>query len=387
MFNKQWRFLVAVFIALGLTATACGDNLEVEVGTEDADSETDGAEDSDGDDDAMEDEDAMEDDGADADLAMPGEGKTVQMARGNWQETQFQNTVIQQLLVELGYEVDTPEEIAPATFFPALAQGDFDVWASTWPLNHDPLAEGEMPGGGIIADNITNVGLMMSSGALQGILVDKASVEEFGFTTMDELLDNPDAVAHFDTDGDGVADINGCDDGWGCQKVINDTIEQNGWGDRVAQVSATHSALFAESQANFDQGEGVLQYVWTPTAFVGKLVPGRDVQWLAMDAASALPEQQVASEVGDSCTATPCITGFSPSDIVVSANNEWLADNPSAQALLEGFKMNPIDVAVVAVAIDGGANTQADIESAAAKWIEDNRETLTPLLDEARAAG
>ena len=48
-------------------------------------------------------------------MSLPGEGITVQMARGNWAETNFQNTVIQKLLDELGYDVPIPEEIAPAT--------------------------------------------------------------------------------------------------------------------------------------------------------------------------------------------------------------------------------------------------------------------------------
>ena len=151
-------------------------------------------------------------------MSLPGEGITVRMARGNWAETNFQNTVLQKLLSELGYDVPIPEEIAPATFFPALALGDFDLWASTWPLFHDPLTAGELPAGGIIADHVSNVGTMMSSGALQGLLVDIASVEQFGFTTLNELLDNPDAVAHFDSDGNGRADLNGCDDGWGLSK-------------------------------------------------------------------------------------------------------------------------------------------------------------------------
>ncbi len=382
---------MALFMALTFVAAACGSDAEEAV----TDAAQDVADDATGDDDAMEDEgdDAMEDEGDDAmeedagSGVLPGEGKSVVMARGNWVETSFQNYVVQQLLTELGYEVNRPEEIAPATFFPAAAQGDYDLWASTWPLNHDPLTEGESPAGGVIADYVDNVGTMMASGALQGLLVDKASVEEFGFTTLNELLENPDAVAHFDSDDDGKADINGCDDGWGCQKVINDTITQNGWDDKIAQVSATHSALFAESQASFDTGGPVLQYVWTPTAFVGKLVPGRDVLWLAVDPSTTLDGQDGVSEVGDSCTATPCTTGFTPSDIVVTANTAWLDDNPAAKTLLEGFKMDPVAVAVQAVAIDAGANSEEDIADAAAKWIVDNRETLDPLLDSAKAAG
>lgn len=368
MKTSKWRLLIAVFLAFTLLAAACGDDDEDETAT--TPEATDG-------DDMSEPEEEM---------ALPGEGITVRMARGNWAETNFQNTVVQKLLIELGYDVPTPEEIAPATYFPALAQGDFDLWASTWPLNHDPLTEGELPGGGIIADRVSHVGTMMSSGALQGILVDKASVEQFGFTTLNELVENPDAVAHFDTDGNGRADLNGCDDGWGCQKVMNDTIAQNGWDDRIEQISATHSALFAESQASFDAGGPVLQYVWTPTAFVGKLVPGRDVLWLAVAPDSTLEGQDGVSNVGDACTADPCTTMFTPSDIVVTANNDWLDANPAAKVLLEGFVMDPVAVAVVAVAIDAGSDSQEDIGAAADDWIAANRDVLDPLIEAALAA-
>ncbi len=323
---------------------------------------------------------------AEPETALPGDGVTVTMARGNWIETNFQNYVVQQLLQELGYEVTDPEEIAPATFYPAVAQGDYDLWASSWPLNHTPLLEGESPDGGTFGDKARYIGKMMASGALQGLLVDIPSFERFGFTTLGELLDNPEAVAYFDTDGDGKADINGCDDGWGCQKVINDTLAKNGWDDRAAQVSATHSALFAESQASFTAGGPVLQYVWTPTAFVGKLVPGRDVLWLAIEPEQALEGQDGVSAVGDACTNDPCTTMFTPSDIVVTANKDFLAANPAAASLLENFELDPLAVAVQAVAIDAGANSDAEIAAAAADWIAANRDRIDPWIEAALAA-
>ena len=359
------RALLALLLAFGVFAAACGSD---DSSADDASATTAPA-------------------ATEAPASLPGEGVSVTMARGNWIETYFQNYVVQQLLEELGYEVSAPDEITPATFYPAVAQGDFDLWASSWPLNHTPLLEGESPDGGTFGDKAGYVGTMMASGALQGLLVDIPSVEMFGFSTLEELLDNPDAVAHFDTDGDGKADINGCDDGWGCQKVINDTIAQNGWEDRIAQVSATHSALFAESQASFAAGGPVLQYVWTPTAFVGKLVPGRDVVWLAIEPDHALEGQDGVSAVGDACTADPCTTMFTPSDIVVTANKQFLADNPAAASLLANFKLDPLAVAVQAVAIDAGADSEEEIKAAAQQWIADNRATIDPWIDEALAAG
>ena len=318
---------------------------------------------------------------------LPGEGVQVTMARGNWIETNFQNFVVQLLLEELGYDVSDPEEIAPATFYPAVAQGDYDVWASSWPLNHTPLLEGESPDGGTFGDKARYIGKMMASGALQGLLVDIPSVEQFGFTTLGELLDNPDAVAHFDSDGDGKADINGCDDGWGCQKVIDDTLANNGWDDRAQQISATHSALFAESQASFAGGGPLLQYVWTPTAFVGKLVPGRDVLWLAIEPDQTLEGQDGVSAVGDACTNDPCTTMFTPSDIVVTANKDFLAANPAAASLLENFELDALAVAVQAVAIDAGADSEAQIKAAAAEWIANNRDRIDPWIEAALTAG
>ncbi|MDE0137997.1 MAG: glycine betaine/L-proline ABC transporter substrate-binding protein ProX [bacterium] len=358
------RAFLAVLTALMLMAAACGDDSST---TDTAPATTEAQP-------------------AEPEAALPGEGVTVTMARGNWIETNFQNYVVQQLLQELGYEVTDPEEIAPATFFPAVAQGDYDLWASSWPLNHTPLLEGESPDGGTFGDKARYIGKMMASGALQGLLVDIPSVERFGFTTLGELLDNPEAVAHFDSDGDGKADINGCDDGWGCQKVINDTLAKNGWDDRAAQVSATHSALFAESQASFTAGGPVLQYVWTPTAFVGKLVPGRDVLWLAIEPEQALEGQDGVSAVGDACTNDPCTTMFTPSDIVVTANKDFLAANPAAASLLENFELDPLAVAVQAVAIDAGANSDAEIAAAAAEWIAANRDKIDPWIEAALAA-
>ena len=374
MNTSSGRALLAILLTIGLLAAACGGDDGSTTGTAPAPAP----------------EPAPTPDPAPApepEPSLPGEGVQVTMARGNWIETNFQNYVVQQLLEELGYEVSDPEEIAPATFFPALAQGDYDLWASSWPLNHTPLLEGESPDGGTFADKARFIGRMMASGALQGLLVDIPSVERFGFTTLGELLDNPEAVAHFDTDGDGKADINGCDDGWGCQKVIDDTLSMNGWDDRAQQISATHSALFAESQANFALGGPVLQYVWTPTAFVGKLVPGRDVLWLAIEPDQALEGQDGISAVGDACTKDPCTTMFTPSDIVVAANNDFLAANPAAKSLLENFEMDALAVAVQAVAIDAGADSEAEIKAAAADWIADNRDKVDPWIEAALAAG
>ncbi len=97
MKTSKWRLLIAVFLAFTLLAAACGDDDEDETAT--TPEATDG-------DDMSEPEEEMSE--PEEEMALPGEGITVRMARGNWAETNFQNTVVQKLLIELGYDVPTP---------------------------------------------------------------------------------------------------------------------------------------------------------------------------------------------------------------------------------------------------------------------------------------
>jgi len=111
------------------------------------------------------------------------------------------------------------------------------------------------------------------------------------------------------------------------------------------------------------------------------------VLWLAIEPDQALEDQDGVSGVGDACTNDPCTTMFTPSDIVVAANKEFLATNPAAASLLENFEMDALAVAVQAVAIDAGANSDAEIAAAATEWIADNRDRIDPLIEAALAAG
>ena len=59
--------------------------------------------------------------------------------------------------------------------------------------------------------------------------MDKATADANGIVDLSDIGDNPAVAALFDTDGNGKAELFGCNDGGGCQIVINDTIALNGW--------------------------------------------------------------------------------------------------------------------------------------------------------------
>lgn len=315
----------------------------------------------------------------------PGEGVTVVAARPNWDTSFFDTEVVVKLLEELGYEVTPPEdkELAPEVFYPALARGEVDFWAEGWFPLHDPFFEEEVPGVGTVADAVSPVGMMVHAGALQGYLVDMASAEEHGVTSLSQIAEDPDLAAVYDRDGDGKADLIGCNEGWGCAVAIDELIEREGWEDAIEHVQGEYSALMVDTIARIERGEPALYYTWTPNWTVGALVPGQDVVWI--EAPSPPGEDTAVSGVAG-CVADPCEMGFIPNDLRIVANNDFLAENPAAAKLFELIEIPVEDINAQNLRMNEGENTQEDIERHAEEWIAAHRDLVDGWLEEARAA-
>ena len=312
---------------------------------------------------------------------LPGEGVTINMARANWTTSYMQAEIYRALLKELGYTVGRPAELSPTDFYPKLAAGELDFWPSAWTISHTPILQGEFEGG-TMADKVTFVGEEMLGGGLEGIIVDLPTATQFNITTLDDIATRPELAAIFDTNGNGIPDVAGCDEGWGCQAVLNNIISENGWEGQIEQISGTHGALFAEQAARFTNGKPVLSYVWTPGAFVTELVPSEDVYWLGVR--NPAPEHSVPAPLPeDQCRFQPCTLGWSAQDIKVAANNDFLAANPPAARLLELVKIRVLDVNLQTVKMAAGEDTDEDIERHAAEWIEANRNEVGGWLWEA----
>lgn len=68
------------------------------------------------------------------------EAPTIRMARADWDTGHFQAAIHRQLLEELGYAVTDPADatMSAASFYPVLARGELDLWASGWFPLHEP---------------------------------------------------------------------------------------------------------------------------------------------------------------------------------------------------------------------------------------------------------
>lgn len=308
----------------------------------------------------------------------PGEGKTVRMGQATWDTGWFHAEIYSQLLEELGYTVEGPLTLDNPPFYQSVGQGDLDLWVNGWFPLHDtyrPAFEG----------SAEIVGAVARAGALEGYLVDRAAVEEFGITSLEDFK-RDEVRAAFDRNGDGLADMVACPPGWGCEINIEHHMDAYGLRDHVNPIKAGYAAAMADAVAAYGDGEHILFYTWTPNWTVNELVPGEDVMWIEVPEVN-LPDMSLADaatlEGVEGCVDDPCTLGFPANDIVPVANSAFLEGNPAVRALLEQASIPLADIFEQNAAMNDGDD---DIERQAAEWIEENRETVDRWLEAARAA-
>lgn len=337
----------------------------------------------------------------------PGEGVTVHMARADWATGYFQAAVYRQVMQELGYEVTDPadRELAASLAYLAMAEGDLHFWVNSWYPGHWNWWEAEMPDGSTVGDHLEVPGAVFKSGGLQGYLISMEFADQYGVYTMEQLNNNPDALAAYDADdpvpGNGKADIYGCPESWTCDNVILSQIAFGGW-DNIQQVIAGYDAMVAEATVKANNGEPMIIYTWTPSAYITKMIPGVNVYWLAVE--NVLDDSNPTGEEGgeqydmrpgianvgaDHCPAATdagCQIGWVIADISVTANKAFLESNPAAATLLSVMNLPIVDVSIAQVEQSAGRDSEEDINEMAAEWIATNRDTVDGWIEEALAA-
>jgi len=314
-----------------------------------------------------------------ATAAATDDEKVVRMARPTWDTGWFQAEVYGLLLERLGYRVEGPVTMSNPEFYAAVAAGKVDLWASGWFPLHDSYIEG--------VDSVEVVGTQVDDGALQGYFVDAATAEAYGITNLGDLADA--AVAGlFDHDGDGLADLVGCEVGWSCAATIDHHLSAYGLTGTVEHVQGDYSPLITETLARHRAGQPVLYYTWTPNWTVGVMVPGRDAVWLEVpfpslpaDQASALERTAIAGI--DGCVNDPCQTGWPPNDIRVVANSDFLDANPSVQRLLDQVVIPLEEISAQNVRMVQLGGDPQDIRRHAEEWIEANLAAVTRWVETA----
>lgn len=314
-------------------------------------------------------------------------GGQVTMARATWDTGWFQAAIYAQLIEELGYEVNDPSELTrdANTFYPAVAQEEVDLWANGWFPLHNIYLSRELFSGDLISEPIEPIGFEVRAGAIQGYLIDKATADANNITSMSDLADAS-IAALFDDDGDGQADLQGCNDGWGCHLKIDSHIAELDWGPNVEQVSSDYNDLLNDVvRPKVEAGEPVLFYTWTPNWTIDVLVPGEDVVWLESPALEEDAGLDSVSGLAGCAGDDPCDLGWPVNDIRAVANIEFLEENPPIRRLLEVVEIPLQDIADQNARMAMEAEySESQIRADAASWIEDNRDLVDSWLETAR---
>ena len=322
---------------------------------------------------------------AKTEAAQIGQGRTIRMARATWDTGWFQAEVFKQLFVALGYQVEGPRTYDNAAFYQAVARGDVDLWVNGWfPLHETHLTHEATRAA------VEVIGFEVQGGALQGYLVDKISAEAFNITSLADFK-RPEVAATFDPDGDGRANLIGCNVGWGCEQIIEHHLDTYGLRGVIEHVQGDYSPLMLNTISQFEKGTPIFFYTWTPNWTIGALIPGNDVVWIEVPFPSLPAEQRhlenntTIAEV-DGCVNTPCALGFPPNDIRTVANKTFLEANPAIRTLLDRVAIPLNDISVQNAQLLAGEDDQDDIVRHAQEWIETHQVEVDGWLAEAVAA-
>lgn len=306
---------------------------------------------------------------------LPGKGVKVQPLKSSIAEETFQTMLVMRGLEALGYDVEPIKEIEYAAGHVAIANGDATFLADHWdPLHIDFFknAGGE--------EKLSRAGIY-SNNALQGYLIDKKTADEYGITNLGQLK-APKIAKLFDADGDGKADLAGCNPGWGCEKVIEHQLDAFGLRDTVTHNQGSYSAIIADTIARHQAGKPVFYYTWTPYWVSGVLVPGKDVTWLQV------PFSSLPGERKDVDTALPDGSnyGFQANTQRIVANRKFVEENPAAGKLFSIMKLSSNAISAQNLRMRDGEKSAKDIARHTDAWIKANQATFDGWIAEAKAA-
>ncbi|GGJ93802.1 glycine betaine ABC transporter substrate-binding protein [Pseudomonas matsuisoli] len=304
----------------------------------------------------------------------PGDGVEVTPIFPTISEERFRGEIAMAGLSELGYDVQKPKETDYPAMMLALSYGDADFTVHIWEHLHAAFYE---KAGGDSA--MVKVGDAMK-GVLQGYKIDKKTADQYNIKSLEDLK-KPEIAKLFDSDGDGKANLTGCNPGWGCELIVEHQLKAYGLQDAVTHDRGSYFALMADVITRYKEGKPILYFTWVPQWIDSVLVNNKDVVWLPV------PYTDLPDGKNDVNTTFDGINlGSAVDTIKTVASKDFAEDNPAAIAFLSRFHIEPKDESEQNLKMHNGENSQADIKRHADEWIAAHRAEFDSWLAAARAA-
>ncbi|SDP82217.1 glycine betaine/L-proline ABC transporter substrate-binding protein ProX [Desulforhopalus singaporensis] len=307
---------------------------------------------------------------------LPGKGKTVRPITNNTFEESFWDEIISIGLKRLGYTIAPIKELEITTMHVAMGQGEGDYCAHHAVPMHNTFYE--RAGGD---KTMVKIG-PFEAGNSQQYFIDKKTAEQYDIHSFDQLKD-PNIAKIFDEDGDGKADLTGCNPGWGCEREIENHLKCYELTKTVTHQQGTYFALIADTIQRYKSGQPILYYLWEPMWVSSILVPGTDVVPLTVPFTCSPPGQKNAPTT---ILADGRNTGFSVIDVYILANKNFIDENPAAKKFFELLNIPTADTSKENLLIHQGEKTVEDVKRHAKQWVEENQEKFDGWISEALKA-
>ncbi len=308
---------------------------------------------------------------------LPGNGIPVVSAYATLEE-RFQTEVVNIGLERLGYEIEPIVEVDYTALFLDMSNENITYTPAHWSVNQEALFENS--GGD---EKLERAGSIIAD-SLQGYMIDKATADEYGITSIDQLSD-PEIAALFDRDGNGKANLTGCDAGWLCASIIEHHIDEYGLRDTVQQDQGRYVTLLADVTTNYEQGQPVLYYSYTPFWLQNVLKEGEDVVWLEVPYTS-LPEGQGDDLTEAETTVDSINLGFAVQDQMIVTHQSFTDANPAAAQFFDLVKIPIEDVNAQNQLIQEGEDDPEQIRIHAEAWVAENQAQFDTWIKEALTA-
>ena len=311
---------------------------------------------------------------ANASANQPGDGVKVTPIFPSIAEERFRGEVAMEGLRELGYKVQEPKETEYGVMMMALGSGDADFTVHLWDKLHDKFYQ--QAGGD---KTMVKAGDIMP-GVLQGYLIDKKTAEAHGIKYITDLK-KPEIAKLFDTNGDGKADLTGCNPGWGCELVIAHHMKAYGLEKTVTVNQGSYFALMADTITRYKEGQPILYFTWVPQWIATVLVEDKDVVWLEV------PKTDLPDGNNDVDTMYKGKNlGFAVDKVQAVLNKDFAEKNPAALKFLSVMQITTADESAQNLKMQEGEKKPADIRRHAKEWVAAHRQQFDAWLQTARAA-
>lgn len=282
--------------------------------------------------------------------------------------------VIEEGLAALGYENGEMLTGNYPAIHLSLGQGDAHYTAVHWKPLHDEFYANS--GGD---DALVRAGPLYEK-AMQAYFIDKKTAEKHGINALEQLKD-PAVAAIFDTDGDGKANLTGCNPGWGCEKVIEHHLDAYDLRDHVNNDKGEYFALMADTIERYEAGQPIFYTTWAPNWINAVLVQGEDVVFLNAPFSSLPGQDNPNTEWDDGRN-----PGFGSNDNYILVNKDFAEANPKALAFMNGLRISVPELSAMMDRVNNGEKEPAQIEQIAKDWIAANQADWDALIAKANAA-